>query len=128
MPIFADACIPVLVVTQESDLPVALAGTPAAILAEAPPPALPDGAAVLASFDLHLSSHPTACTCCGGRSAVAVALDRLFLARVKGEAPWFDRVVALVPGKEARAALATALRDDPVSSSRFRAGQRGSTS
>ena len=122
MPVFADGRIPVLPVADEAALRAALTARPgAAILAEAPPPVLPEGAVAVASFDLYLSSHPQACTCCGGRSPLASAMDRLFLARVKGQAPWFDRVVALLPGEEARAALVAALRDDAVVASRFRA-------
>ena len=123
MPVFADGRIPVLPVADEAAMRAALAARPgAAILAEAPPPVLPEGAVVMASFDLYLSSHPQACTCCVGRSPLSQALDRLFLARVKGQAPWFDRVVALLPGEDTRAALDTALRDDAVTASRYRAG------
>lgn len=120
MPVFADARIPVSVVADEAALSAALPGKPAAVLAEAPPPALPPAAAALASFDLHVPAHPTGCACCGARSAIAVALDRLFLARMKGEAPWFDRVVALCPAEDSRAALVVALREDAVTVSRFR--------
>ncbi|MBI0536099.1 hypothetical protein D9599_10995 [Roseomonas sp. KE2513] len=122
MPVFADGRIPVLPVPDEPAMRASLAARPgAAILAEAPPPVLPEGAVAMASFDLYLSSHPQACTCCGGRSPLSQALDRLFLARVKGQARWFDRVVALVPGEDARSALAAALREDAVTASRYRA-------
>lgn len=121
MPVFADGRIPVLPVADEAVMRAALAARPgAAVLAEAPPPDLPEGAVAMASFDLYLSSHPQACTCCGGRTPIAAALDRLFLARVKGQARWFDRVVALVPGEDARTALAATLREDGVVSSRYR--------
>ncbi|TPG46500.1 hypothetical protein EAH89_24625 [Roseomonas nepalensis] len=121
MPVFADGRIPVLPVADEAAMRAALAARPgAAVLAEAPPPEMPAGAVAVASFDLYLSSHPQACTCCGGRPPLAAALDRLFLARVKGQAPWFDRVVALVPGEDARAALARTLKEDPMASSRYR--------
>jgi len=121
MPVFADGRIPILAVADEAAMHATLAARPgAAILAEAPPPALPQGAVAMASFDLYLSSHPQACTCCGGRPPLASALDRLFLARVKGQSPWFDRVVALVPGEDARAALAATLRDDAMAASRYR--------
>lgn len=120
MPIFADARIPVAVVADEAALAAGLPGKPAAILAEAPPPVLPPGAVALASFDLYVPTHPSGCGCCGARSPVAVALDRLFLARVKGDAPWFDRVLAFLPAEDSRAALAAALRDDAVTVGRFR--------
>jgi len=123
MPLFADARIPVHLVEDEPALLAAAAARPgAAILAEAPPPALPPGATAVVSFDLDLSSHPVACACCGGRPPLAAALDRLFLARVKGSTPWFTRVLALLPGEEARRALAAALRDDGLTAGRFRAG------
>jgi hypothetical protein len=31
-----------------------------------------------------VTSHAAACSCCAGRSGVALALDRLFQARVRG--------------------------------------------
>ena len=124
MPVFADARIPVTIVRDEAALAAALPGKPAAILAEAPPPALPRGAVALASFDLYVPTHPSGCACCGARSPVAVALDRLFLARMKGDAPWFDRVVALCPEEDSRAALAAVLREDAVTLSRFRSDAR----
>jgi hypothetical protein len=61
-------------------------------------------------------SHPAGCTCCVARSEDALALDRLFLARVRGEVPWFRRVV--VPADDP--ALRAALTADPVLSARFR--------
>lgn len=122
MPVFADGRIPVVSVGDEAAMRATLAAHPgSAILAEAPPPDLPEGAVAMASFDLYLSSHPQACTCCNGRTPLAQAMDRLFLARVRGQSPWFNRVVAFVPGEDARAALARALRGDAVVSSRFRA-------
>ncbi|WP_376093162.1 hypothetical protein ACE7GA_25010 [Roseomonas sp. CCTCC AB2023176] len=121
MPVFADLRIPVSVVLDETALAASLPGKPVAVLMEAPHRAMPAGAAMLASFDLDRAPHAAGCSCCGARSPVAIALDHLFLARVKGEAPWFDRVVALCPAEESRTALAAALRDDAVTVSRFRA-------
>ena len=65
-------------------------------------------------------SHAAACSCCGGRAPAATALDRLFQARVRGQCPWFDRVVALAETPEARAAIAAALVEDAVTAARFR--------
>ena len=65
-------------------------------------------------------SHAAACACCGGRAPAATALDRLFQARVRGQCPWFDRVVALAETPEARAAIAAALMEDAVTAARFR--------
>jgi hypothetical protein len=118
-----DARIPVVTVADAAALAAALVGgKPAAVLAEAPPPALPDGAVALASFDLTGPAHGAACACCGGRSAAAAALDRLFQARVRGQCGWFERVVALAETEAARADLAAALREDAVTAARFRAG------
>ena len=61
-------------------------------------------------------AHPVGCTCCAARSEDALALDRLFLARVRGEVPWFRRVVVRADD----AALRDALTADPVLSARFR--------
>src|ERR687885_829207 len=117
-----DARLPLVIVDDAAGLAAALAAGPkAAVLAEAPPPPLPDGAAALASFDLSGPSHAGGCACCGGRLPAAAALDRLFQARVRGACPWFDRVVALAETKEARDAVADALANDAVTAARFRA-------
>ena len=115
-----DARIPLLVTEDAAALAVALsAGPRAAVLAVAPASALPVGAVVLGSFDA-AQSHAVACACCGGRLPAATALDRLFQARVHGQCPWFDRVVALAATAEARAAIAAALVEDAVTAARFR--------
>ena len=64
------------------------------------------------------AAHSVACACCIARSPDAAALDRLFLQRVRGEVPWFTRVVVPVPDPALRAAIET----DPVLSARFRLG------
>jgi hypothetical protein len=118
-----DARLPLHIVESAEALAAALAtgSGPAAVLAEAPPPpALPAGAAALVSFDPWMP-HGVACGCCGGRSPAAVALDRLFQARVRGQCAWFDRVLALAETPEARQEVATALRDDVVPAARLRA-------
>jgi hypothetical protein len=71
------------------------------------------------------SSHPAGCACCVPLGPVAAALNRLFLARAKGEAPFFRRVVA-VAGAAGQAAIRQALEADPVVSFRFRLAQEGS--
>jgi hypothetical protein len=117
-----DARIPLTLVTDETALAAALAtGPAAAILAEAPPPTLPQDAIALVSFDWAMP-HAVACGCCGGRSAVATALDRLFQARVKGATGWFQRVIAFAPSAEAQASVLAALREDAVTLARFRTG------
>lgn len=115
-----DARIPLRLVGDAAGMAAVLAeGPPAAILAEAPPPALPAGAVAMVSFDPWMP-HEAACNCCGGRSPAAVALDRLFQARVRGACGWFKRVVALVETPAAREAVTMALRDDAVTAARFR--------
>ena len=61
-------------------------------------------------------AHPVGCTCCVARPADAQALDRLFLARVRGDVAWFRRVVVAFDDPVLRAALAS----DPVLAARFR--------
>ena len=116
-----DARLPLVIVGDAAGLAAALgAGPKAAVLAEAPSPALPVGAVALASFD-PVMPHSAGCGCCGGRPPAAAALDRLFQARVRGACPWFERVVALAETPEARDAITAALRDDAVTAARFRA-------
>jgi len=120
MPWTLDARIPIVIAEDPAALAAALAAGPAAaVLAEAPPPPLPSGAVALASFDLWVP-HAAGCTCCGGRSPAAVALDRLFQARVRGQCGWFDRVLALAETPEARQAIMAALQQDAVTAARFR--------
>jgi len=115
-----DTRIPLVIVPDQPALDAVLAeGRPTAVLAEAPPPARPEGAVALASFDTSGPTHAAACACCGGRSAAAAALDRLFQARVRNACPWFDRVVALAESEAARAEIEAALRDDAVTLARF---------
>jgi hypothetical protein len=116
-----DARLPLVIVGDAAGLAAALAvGPEAAVLAEAPPPPLPEGATALASFDLSAPSHAGGCACCGGRPPAAAALDRLFQARVRGACPWFERVVALAETPAARDAVAAALAADAVTAARFR--------
>ena len=115
-----DARIPLVVTEDAPALVAALAGAPkAAVLAAAAGAELPAGAVTLGSFD-PAPSHAAACSCCGGRLPAAAALDRLFQARVRGQCPWFDHVVALAETPEARAAVAAALAGDAVTAARFR--------
>src|SRR3954469_5670562 len=90
-----------------------------ALLVEAPPEPLPPGAVGQVSFTPG-PAHAPACGCCGGRSAAAVALDRLFQARVRGQCSWFDRVLAIVETPAAAAEIEAALRGDAVTAARFR--------
>ena len=64
------------------------------------------------------TTHPVGCACCIARSPDAAALDKLFLQRVRGDVPWFTRVVVAADDPALRQALLT----DPVLSARFRLG------
>ena len=66
------------------------------------------------------TTHPAGCACCARRNAAALALSRLLLARGRGHAAPFRRVVAIVHTEAARAALLSALAEDPIASSCFR--------
>ena len=50
----------------------------------------------------------------------SIGVDRLFLARVRGECAWFDRVVAVVPSAAGQDAIEMALTADAATSARFR--------
>jgi len=64
--------------------------------------------------------HNPGCACCLGRSDLALALDRLFQARVRGTRPWFAKVAVLAPSAAGRAALAAALAEDQLTRARYR--------
>lgn len=122
MPWSLDARIPLVTVADPAALEAALAsGEPAAALVEADGPE-PAGAVAVERFEAAGGPHPLACNCCSGRSPAALALDRLFQARVRGSVGWFRRVVACAPTEAARAALSAALQTDPVTGARFRPG------
>jgi len=113
-----DARIPLLLVGDEAALDAAMAAGPAAaLLAEAPAP----HRLGLAVEAFPAEAHAAACACCGGRPAAAVALDRLFLARIRGQCAWFERVVALAGSAAGRAQVLAALEGDAVTAARFRA-------
>jgi hypothetical protein len=78
----------------------------------------PDSVAV-AYFEPGLARHGANCACCVPRGEVARALDRLFLARARGELGWFRRVV-VVCGEAGQVEVLAALGADPVVSARFR--------
>jgi hypothetical protein len=121
MPWSLDARIPLVTVADAAGLAAALAGgKPAAVLVDEPVRALP-GAVTLEVFDASEAGHAAACACCAGRGPAALALDRLFQARVRSACPWFDRVVALAGTERARAEIAAALREDALTAARFRA-------
>jgi hypothetical protein len=106
-----DARIPVIEIADPAALP---AGT--ALLAEAGTDAPPDAERFQAD-----APHKPGCACCLGRSDLALALDRLFQARVRGTRPWFASVAVLAPSAAGRAALAAALAEDALTRARYRA-------
>lgn len=97
-----DARVPVLIGRAED------AGAGDAVLAE--------GGAAWGT----LGGHAADCACCAPRGAAASELAALFLARARGEVPFFRRVVAVPAGEAGAAAIRAALRDDPFVSGRFR--------
>jgi hypothetical protein len=116
-----DARIPVTLLPDLAAVEAALAqGKPAALVTSAPPAPKPERAVAAVSFDAGVVAHAAACACCAGRSEAAQALDRLFQARARGAAPWFDRVLVLDEGAAGAEVLA-ALREDSLASARFRA-------
>ncbi|AWV22257.1 Hypothetical protein RADP37_01278 [Roseomonas mucosa] len=114
-----DARIPVLSLPDAAGLRQALRAGPSAALLL--PEGAPDiGGAVATARFQPFASHAVACACCGGRSPLAQALDRLFLERVRGTCPWFERVLALTETPDAAALLEGVLREDSVVTARFR--------
>lgn len=121
-----DARTPLTLFADPAALAAALAQGPAAAMLVEAGLAAPAGAAAAARFVASLP-HAVACACCQGRGPVAEALDRLFLARIRGQCPWFERVLALAETPAAADLIATTLRDDAVSAARFRLVDTGST-
>lgn len=64
--------------------------------------------------------HVAGCACCVARGPAAVALDRLFQRRARGEVEFFRRVVVVTATAEGELEVWSALRNDPVASARFR--------
>lgn len=114
-----DARIPITLVSSPEAMGAALAGRPAALLAEGDPPA--GAPAVTETFVPADAPHLVGCACCAGRAPAALALDRLFQARVRGQVGWFDRVVALATSPAGQAEIAAALREDALTLARYRA-------
>lgn len=69
---------------------------------------------------VRIAMHPLGCACCAPRGPVAEALGRLFLARARGELPWFRSVVAVTHSAAGAAAVRAALAGDVVTVARFR--------
>jgi hypothetical protein len=81
--------------------------------------AVPPGRAV-ARFAVPATAHALGCACCVPRGPAALALGRLFLARVRGETAPFDAVMAVTRTPAGMAAVRAALEQDVVTRARFR--------
>ncbi|MBR0673716.1 hypothetical protein [Neoroseomonas soli] len=113
-----DPRIPVTILPDGDSLAAWLgADGPAALLTDAAEP-LP-GFAATERFAPR-PAHRFGCACCAGRSAAAVALDRLFQGRARNPAGWFDRVAVFAASVAARQEVAAALREDVLSRARYR--------
>jgi hypothetical protein len=64
--------------------------------------------------------HPVRCACCMPRNAAGQALGRLLLARGRGTAPFFGRVLVVARSQEGRDAVRDAVALDPLASACFR--------
>ena len=106
-----DARIPVLLGTDPSPGDAALVEMDAV-----PPPGVPHVAFTAAS------PHAPGCACCAARTGAALALDRLFLLRARGEMPFFRQVAAVLATAAGEASLRATLDEDPVVSARYRLG------
>lgn len=113
MPIFVDARVPVRVGRVEE------AGPGVALLIEGDGPVVA-GAAV-ARFAATPGRHPPGCACCTPRGPIAAALGRLFVARGRGEVPFFREVIAVLDAASVPA-LHQALETDPMLAGRYRPG------
>lgn len=89
-----------------------------ALLLEGDLPA--DRAAAMRFVPPRLGAHPIGCACCGPRNPVAMMLGALFLARARGELPWFRSVLAVTRTPAGEAAVRAALEEDVVTAARFR--------
>jgi hypothetical protein len=75
----------------------------------------------VARFAPGLPGHVVGCACCAPRGAVASALHRLFLDRVRAGGAMFTRVV-VVAGPAGEAAVRLALAEDAFLAGRYRTG------
>ena len=82
--------------------------------------AAPRTGAAAVAFEPDGGIHRAGCACCAARSPAAQALNALFQARAKGEAPFFRRVLAVTRTPEGDLAVWSAVRNDPLTAGRFR--------
>jgi hypothetical protein len=95
------------------------AGADDALLIEGDAPA-ERAAVAYFSLPLRVAWHPPGCACCAPRGPAAVALARLFLARARGELPWFRSVVTVTRTSAGADAVRAALAEDVLTAARFR--------
>jgi hypothetical protein len=83
---------------------------------------VPTGGPAVARFVVpaRIGGHPAGCNCCAPRGPVATALGALFLARARGELPWFRSMVAVTQSAAGAAAVRAAMEEDVVTRARFR--------
>lgn len=118
MPAFIDARIPLHLLAADAPLAAetALLRETGAIDARAAASAM-----AIADFSPDpTADHAAGCACCLPRGAVAMALARLFLARVRGEVGFFTAVAALPASEAGAAAIRDALARDPLIVGRYR--------
>ena len=111
--------------SDDDRIPLRFGSTPqggpdVALLLEAERAPLRTGFAAVAVYTAGFARHRPSCRCCGGRDGAGLALAQLFLARARGEAPAFTAVAVVAKTEAGRAAVAEALRSDPLASARFR--------
>jgi hypothetical protein len=111
-----DARTPVRLLDSPADAP------PGAVVLAEDGAALPTRAGRVERYATPVETpHPIGCVCCQPRNPVSIALDRLFLARMR-DGLEFREVLALAATAAGRAAVAAALEGDSVTVARFRAG------
>ncbi|HEX3349007.1 MAG TPA: hypothetical protein VHS58_13000 [Acetobacteraceae bacterium] len=64
------------------------------------------------------------CPCCASRGPLATVVGNMFAARARGEAPFFERVVAVLATPAGRQTIRAVLTADPVCAARFRLSGR----
>lgn len=95
------------------------AGPEEALLLEGDLPA-DRGAVARFALSRRIAAHAPGCACCAPRRPVAIALGALFLARARGELPWFRSVVAVTQTAAGVDAVRAALAEDLLTAARFR--------
>ena len=66
------------------------------------------------------SAHAPGCACCPPRNPAGLAIAALLFASARGQAPPFQRLVAVTSSKSGADAVRHALANDPLVKARFR--------